>query len=98
LSATASAASAGKKDKRLEIRTTAADRDLFERAAAAEGLDLTAFATQRLRIEAQNVLADRRVFELKPEQWAEWQEMLDRPARDLPGLRALMARPSPWVD
>ena len=95
---TTAAAAAGKKDKRIEIRATAADRDLFERAAAAEGVDLTTFATERLRVEAQNVLADRRVFELDPEQWEAWTALLDRPARDLPGLRALMARPSPWVD
>ncbi len=89
---------ARKKDKRLEIRTTSADRELFARAAEATGTDVTGFANEHLRIAAQRILADRTEFLLDEQQWEAWQELLDRPARDLPGLRRLMERPSPWAD
>lgn len=38
---------------------------------------------------AGQVLADRRVFGLAPAQWDAFVELLDRPTRDLPRLRAL---------
>ena len=90
--------SAPRKDQRLEFRTTSSDRDLFVRAAAAAGTDLSTFATESLRLAAQRVLADRTEFRLSPVEAQAWQELLERPARDLPGLRALLDRPSPFVD
>lgn len=31
-------------------------------------------------------------------QWDEFQRLLEQPARDLPRLRALLAKPSPFAD
>jgi len=47
---------------------------------------------------ARRVLADRTVFELDADALAEWDSINRRRARDLPGLRRLMERPSPFVD
>lgn len=44
--------------------------------------------------ESVPVLADRTEFTLNPEDWEAWEALHDRPARDLPELRELMAEPS----
>ncbi|MCY4481642.1 MAG: DUF1778 domain-containing protein [Spirochaetaceae bacterium] len=46
---------------------------------------------------ARQVLADRTDFVLSPEAAGAWDAINERPARDLPGLRLLMQRPSPFV-
>jgi uncharacterized protein (DUF1778 family) len=87
-----------KKDQRFEFRITTDDRELFARAADAAGVPVSTFANEQLRIAAQRVLADRTEFVLSPVEAALFEEMLERPARDLPGLRALLDRPSPFVN
>lgn len=86
------------RSERLEVRTTVEDRALIDRAVVATGTDLTAFVTSNLTVAAHRVLADRSTFELDDDQQKAWNEINERPARDLPGLRALMARPSPFAD
>jgi len=78
----------------MELRTTSDERDLIDRAAVASGTDLTEFMISHAVEAAQRVLADRTYFELDEAAAAAWEAINDRPARDLPGLRALMNRPS----
>lgn len=85
-----------RRSRRLELRTTPDERDLIDRAAAATSSDITEFVVGSAVIAAQRVLADRDRFELDAEALSAWEEINDRPARDLPGLRALMERPSPF--
>ncbi|WP_254942675.1 DUF1778 domain-containing protein [Cyanobium sp. A1C-AMD] len=47
------------KTSRIELRTTLEDRDLLDSAAAALGLDRSAFVLTHGRLAAQRVLADR---------------------------------------
>lgn len=82
---------------RLEVRTTEADRLLIDRAVASAGTDLTDFVVTATTTAARRVLADRTEFVLNPTARAEWDRLNARPARDLPELRALMSRPSPFV-
>jgi uncharacterized protein (DUF1778 family) len=84
------------RDRRLEVRATAEDRELIDRAVAASGTDLTGFVITHLRLAAQQVLADREGFRLNPEALDAWERINQRPARSLKGLRALMDRPSPF--
>jgi len=84
--------------ERLEVRTTAEERSVIDRAVAATGSDLTEFVVSNLTIAAGRVLADRSHFELDDEARRRWDEITKRPARELPGLRALMNRPTPFVD
>lgn len=86
------------RDRRLEVRTTADDRDLIDRAAAASGTDVTTFVIDNLTEAARRVLADRDRFQLSAEAASEWDRINRRPARDLPGLRRLMERPSPFTE
>lgn len=91
-------AAARSRDERIEFRTTSDVRRLVYRAVATSGTSLTDFAESALTTSAQRVLADRDRFDLSDAAVAEWEEINSRPARDLPGLRALMARPSPFAE
>lgn len=84
------------RSERLEVRTTRDERSLIDRAVAAQGSDLTEFVLSNLTVAARRVLADRTEFELDPDSAAAWEAVNRRRARDLPGLRRLMARPSPF--
>jgi uncharacterized protein (DUF1778 family) len=86
------------RDRRLEVRATAEDRQLIDRAVAASGTDLTGFVITHLRLAAQQVLADREGFRLEPEALDAWDRINQRPARSLKGLRELMNRPSPFQE
>jgi uncharacterized protein (DUF1778 family) len=90
------ASSARARNKRLEIRTTEDERALIDRAVQVAGVDLSTFVIRQLVEAARQLLADRDRFTLSPEAHAEWERINGRPARDLPGLRRLMKRPSPF--
>ena len=91
-------ASSRSRNRRLEVRATAEDRQLIDRAVAASGTDLTGFVISHLRLAAQQVLADRETFRLGSEALEAWERINQRPARSLQGLRALMDRPSPFQE
>ncbi len=82
---------------RVEFRTSPETRRLIDRAVEAEGGTLTEFAEANLVVAAQRVLADRARFSLPPEALSDWEALNERPARDLPGLRALLERESPFA-
>jgi len=86
------------RNRRLEIRTTTQERDLIDRAAEATGTDLTTFVVGQLTDAARRVLADRDQFVLSADAAAEWDQINRRTAKDLAGLRRLMARPSPFTE
>lgn len=85
------------RSSRIEVRATADERILIDRAVAEEGTDLTTFVLHHTTEAARRVLADRNEFVLGDEQRRAWDAINDRPARDLPGLRALFERPSPFA-
>lgn len=87
-----------RRSRRLELRTTPDERELIERAVAATGTDLTEFVVVNAVDAARRVLADRDRFELDEEALAAWEAINARRTRDLPGLRRLMQRPSPFAE
>jgi uncharacterized protein (DUF1778 family) len=87
-----------KRSERLEVRTTPEDRALIDSAVAASRTDLTEFVVANLTVAARRVLADRSEFILDSESQRAWENINRRRSRDLPGLRELMQRPSPFVD
>jgi uncharacterized protein (DUF1778 family) len=82
---------------RIEFRTAPATRQLIDRAVEVSGSTLTQFAETSLILAAQQVLADRDRFMLAGDALEEWEAINSRPARDLPGLRSLFDRPSPFT-
>jgi uncharacterized protein (DUF1778 family) len=87
-----------RRSRRLELRTTPHERELIDRAVAASDTDLTEFVVASAVQAAQRVLADRDEFVLDPDALEAWEAINSRPARDLPGLRRLMERPSPFEE
>lgn len=87
-----------KRNRRLELRTTPEERDLLDRAVAATGTDVTDFVISHASEAARRVLADRERFVLEPEAARAWEAINSRRARDVPGLRRLMQRPSPFSE
>lgn len=83
--------------ERLEVRTTKDERTLIDRAVAEQGTDLTEFVISTLTVAARRVLADRTEFVLDAQSAEAWESVNRRKARDLPGLRRLVDRPSPFV-
>ena len=86
------------RDRRLEVRTTAEERELIDLAAGTAGTDLTSFVVTHLVDAARRVLADRDRFVLATDAAAEWEKVNRRPAKELAGLRRLMQRPSPFTE
>jgi uncharacterized protein (DUF1778 family) len=86
-----------RRSRRLELRTTPEEREIIDRAAAASDTGLTEFVVGSAVEAAQRVLADRVRFELDAAAVEAWEAMNSRPARELPGLRRLMERPSPFT-
>jgi uncharacterized protein (DUF1778 family) len=87
-----------RRSRRMELRTTPDERDLIDRAVAATGTDLTEFVVDNVVAAARRVLADRDQFTMDADAAAAWDAINRRPARDLPGLRRLMQRPSPFAE
>ena len=87
-----------RRSRRLELRTTPAERELIDRAAALSETDLTEFVIANAVEAARRVLADRDRFDLDGDARAAWEAINARRARELPGLAALMRRPSPFAE
>lgn len=87
-----------RRSRRLELRTTPDERELIDRAVAASDTDLTEFIISSAVEAAQRVLADRDHFVLDAKALEAWEELNARPARELPSVRRLMDRPSPFVE
>jgi uncharacterized protein (DUF1778 family) len=82
----------------MDLRTTPEERELIDRAVLASGTDLTEFVVSHASDAARRVLADRDRFELDPAVVKQWDQLNARPAQDVPGLRRLMQRPSPFTE
>ena len=86
-----------RRSERIEVRATPEERALIDRAVAAAGTNATAFVLSSATTAARRVLADRTEFVLSPEAARAWEAINERPPRDLPGIRRLMQRTSPFV-
>lgn len=59
---------------------------LIRRAAAQEGVSVSEFVASAAKVAADRTLADRTSFALDKDDWKRFCELLDRPARELPGM------------
>lgn len=82
------------KSERIHLRVDDRQKALLEAASTASGNTVSAFVLDAATEAAANVLADRRVFTLDEQEWAAFDAALERPARDVPGLRELLAEPT----
>jgi uncharacterized protein (DUF1778 family) len=82
------------KSERLAVRVSPEQRSLLSDASRAQETTITEFVLSAATRAAEDVLADRRRFVLAAPEWAAFHAALDRPPRDLPRLRRLLASPS----
>jgi uncharacterized protein (DUF1778 family) len=87
------------RDQVLQLRATAEQRQLIDQAAAAEGISRTEFILRSCQERARDVLLDRTLFSLTPEQTTALLADLDDPgiaSQDQASIERLLAMPEPW--
>lgn len=77
------------RDRRFQLRASAADEELIKVAADRQGVTVTEFILRSSREKAEQALSDQSRFVLDEKQWKAFMVALDRPARDKPRLRKL---------
>jgi len=85
-----------RKAARLAVRLTPDQDVVIREAAAASGQSLTEFVMTAAMTRAQDALADRRHFRLDTKAWDDFVTLLDRPAKSIPELAALLNERAPW--
>lgn len=80
----------------INIRVSSRQRDLIDQAAQAVGKSRSEFMLDSAYREAIDVLLDRRFFQLDPEAYSRFVELLDAPPKPNPALRRLLETPAPW--
>jgi uncharacterized protein (DUF1778 family) len=80
----------------LNLRISAAERDLIDRAAESSGKTRTDFILEAARRAAEETLLDRALMVVSPEAFAEFQRRLDAPAMPNERLLKTMRTKAPW--
>jgi uncharacterized protein (DUF1778 family) len=81
------------RDRRFQLRATAAEEALIKVAAERRGVNVTEFILRSAREKAEQDLADQTRFVLDDRQWKAFMAALDRPPREKPRLRRLFTEP-----
>ena len=83
------------KDQRLYLRVSPRQREVIAEAAGVLDKDVSSFVLDSALLDAQRILADRRMFSLPASRFEAFLAALDRPtAGAKPRLRKLMDTPS----
>ena len=86
-------APAERRTEKLDVRVSPSAKAKLQAAASASHRTMSDFVMESALSRAEETLADRRVFALSAEKWAEFQAALDAPTRPLPRLKALLEEP-----
>ena len=78
------------KQTRLNVRASAQQKKVIEKAARLLNTTVSSFVLQRAVEDAQAILAEQHQFRLPKKQWDAFCKALDTPPRDLPALRKLL--------
>jgi len=84
------------KESRLSIRASEPEKTLLTQAAHARHMNISQFVLQVSLEAARAILVDQTEFRLSPEQWEEFCQRLDEPARTIPELRDLFSDAEPF--
>jgi uncharacterized protein (DUF1778 family) len=82
------------RQERFEVRLSATDKSTLERAASLHQKTMSSFVLDSSLSAAQETLAERRHFELSPEQYNAFVAALEAPVKRKSRLEALLARRS----
>ena len=80
----------------INLRATAEQKALIDRAAASLGKSRTEFMLDAARHAAVNSLLDQRIFLLDDGAYEKFLACLDAPARTTKALGELLSTPAPW--
>jgi uncharacterized protein (DUF1778 family) len=80
----------------INLRISAEQKALIDRAAARLGKTRTDFMLDSARQAAENALLDQRLFLLEEDRYEEFVACLDAPVEPTAALRKLLTTPSPW--
>lgn len=80
----------------INMRVEPEQQALLTKAASLLNMDRTAFILNVACREAENVLLDRRLFQLDSEAFTAFEKALDRPVPENSKLKALLSEASPW--
>lgn len=79
------------KPARIELKTSPEVKELLERAAAINGINLTAFIINQARERAQAIVESETILCLNQRAWAQFEAILDTPPKATPALKALLS-------
>lgn len=80
--------------ERLNIRATRTQARLIRLGAKQTNANISSFLVESACLRAEEALASRQHMEYDAKQWAAFTAALDRPAREKPRLRKLLAERS----
>jgi len=83
----------GNRTEKVDLRISPAAKAKLQAAAASAQRSMSDFVLESALSRAEETLADRRIFGLEDDKWAEFQRALDAPARPLTRLRTLLEEP-----
>ncbi len=78
------------KTQRIHLRVAESDDELLRRSVQASSETLSEFLIESGRERAERDLADRTTFALPAAEWRNFTAALDRPAREIPAVAALL--------
>lgn len=84
---------ANRRTEKLDVRLSRSAKAKLKAAASASHRSLTDFVMESALSRADEMLAERRIFALKRENWTAFQAALDAPARPLSRMKALLDEP-----
>lgn len=84
------------RDVNINLRVSRRQRSLIDEAVAAVGRSRSDFMLEAACRQAEEVLLDRRYFQLDQERFETFISMLDTAPEDNAALNALMAKNAPW--
>ncbi|NTH16689.1 DUF1778 domain-containing protein [Agrobacterium rhizogenes] len=85
-----------RKEYPIAMRLPAADVAMIDRAASLRGRSRTDFVRDAAVRAAEDVVMEQRLIRMGPEGFAEFMEVLSRPADPVPEMVELAKRPAPW--
>ncbi len=80
------------------LRVSAEDQDLIDRAVAASGENRTTFVLDAARRAAHETLVEQTWLQVAPERLSAFLECLDAPPQPNPRLRQTLTAKAPWQE
>jgi len=96
LKETEMATSIDRKEYPISMRLPEADVAMIDRAANLRGRSRTEFVRDAAVRAAEEVVMENRLVRMSPEGFADFIDILSRPAMPVPEMTELARRPAPW--